>query len=150
MDTNDSIKAKNENVSGPTIGDLADNITIQSLTVSNHSNFGTGDYVFSVFLPGVSIISDNTLNIILPRQYNTDLARGQSNSQTTPCTIIYYNVADTVSDFTTNANNGSPISGLSTCSVSDNEVSAAFDSGDNTSFNNDYRIDFSIDNLNNP
>mmetsp|Transcript_5917 Transcript_5917/g.756 ORF Transcript_5917/g.756 Transcript_5917/m.756 type:complete len:93 (-) Transcript_5917:2505-2783(-) len=53
MDTAGSIKAKNENASGPTIGSLAENIKIQSLTVQNHSTFGTGDYVFKLFLPSI-------------------------------------------------------------------------------------------------
>jgi hypothetical protein len=40
--------------------------------------------------------------------------------------MVYYDTDDAISDINNNTNTGTPITGISSCSVSDNEITANF------------------------
>lgn len=130
VDLNGNVKSKLENLTGVTIAALpAGNITIKDVTTnSTMMNQSTSYNVQLVFDSNFSVTTNSSLSILLPRQYNTNLSKGSSSGQTTPCSMVYYDTDDTTSDINNTTNAGTTITGISSCSVSDNEITANFES----------------------
>lgn len=87
--------------------------------------------------------------LLLPRQYNTNVYNASSTG-TSACSANYFNTSDGTSDSST-TNTGTAVTGLSSCTVEGNEVTATFESGiSGVTLDSGYRLDWKVNSLRNP
>jgi hypothetical protein len=77
-------------LSGITTTALPANIDVKKAMSSNVRLFGSGDYTFEFYV-GTNLTSDHSLQLLLPRQFDTGLSR---NEQDISCALAYQNHAD--------------------------------------------------------
>mmetsp|Transcript_26287 Transcript_26287/g.4560 ORF Transcript_26287/g.4560 Transcript_26287/m.4560 type:complete len:103 (+) Transcript_26287:4229-4537(+) len=88
------------------------------------------------------LTGDHCIVVQLPRQYNTNLSRG---NESISCTLHTQNLADSSDDLSEVA-----VNGLSSCATGDNRISMCMPSGSDNEFGNTTRLYYRISNLANP
>lgn len=127
-------------LSGITTTALPANITVRKAMTSSVRLFGSGDYTFEFYV-GTNLTSDHALQLLLPRQFDTGLAR---NEQDISCGLAYVNHADDSATLEEQS-----VSGVSSCGVDENWVNMSIPTGGVTTGSN-IKLKFSVTSLKNP
>lgn len=141
MDVDDSAKAVDRAVGGVAITALAENLTIKSIEVTDNDAFDTADYTIEFYVDE-TLNGDDEIEVVLPRQYNTNLAR---NRESISCSLAWVDMDDSSNDLSENS-----VSGISSCTTGFNYITAEIPSGDSLTFDSETRVYLRISNLSNP
>jgi hypothetical protein len=145
VDLNGDVKSELENLTGVTIAaPTAGNINIKNVTTNSFMMNQSTSYNLQLVFDGTfSVTTNSSLSVLLPRQYNTNLTKGSSSGQTTPCSMVFFDTDDTTQDNNNANNTGNTITQISSCSVSDNEITANFESAlTNSELSGPFRLDW--------
>jgi hypothetical protein len=127
-------------LTGVTIRTYPANITVKKVMTSNTRLFGSGDYTFELYV-GTNLTSDHSLELYLPRQYDTGLAR---NNQAISCSLAYVNHADDSATLDEQS-----VSGVSSCNTNDNWIEMGIPTGGVTTGSN-IKLVYRVTSLKNP